>query len=87
MELTRDFLKKDYCKAMMEYACIIDCLDLLEEALDNSDYDKASVMAENIARSLKALARLSENKLQLEKARNLVIKLNIDLSTLERLGK
>lgn len=87
MELTNDFLPKDYPAAVKEYICIMDCLAFLQEAIENSNYKKAGVLAENIARSLNELGRLHDRKLQLEKARNLVIKLNIDLSTLERLGK
>ena len=87
MDLTNDFLPKDFPAAIKEYICIFNCLELLKEALSDSDYKKANVMSENIARSFKELARLRENKLQMDKVKSFIVRLDIDLSKIEELGK
>ena len=85
MELTKNFLEKDYYAAFREYECIIDCLDLLEKAFDNSDYKKAIEISEDITRSLKELNRLQERKKEIDRAKQLIIEFNVDLTLIERL--
>lgn len=62
------FLDMDEERANKELDCYGDCLATGIENFMETDFEKAALEHENIARSLKELARLKERKIEMDTA-------------------